>query len=928
MYEQEKQKSIHLLILVCCTIFVLVLSAEAILLGWESSAIVLLYAGIIVSWTIHITGKIPESVCLWIYLGLSMLAFFFYGIHETSIFDMAPVMLMVILIYSTAERYCVISICVMVYFLTMWYDFFFVLDRSVELTPLFVSRILLHFALVYTAGRLSKVVVEKRRQEREVTERKIEELKETNRRTEDFLANVSHELRTPINAVTGISTVMLRKEEDADKRKEIRSVQEAGNRLFNQIEDILDYTEIDTGKIRVSEEPYMISSLVNDIITGNRLLMREDGPELIFDMDAKIPSVLIGDAKKIKKILKHLIDNAIKYTKKGGIYIRIYTMDKPYGVNLCIRVCDTGIGIEKEDLAKITDKFYKTEGGKSRRAGGLGLGLSIVHGMVAAMEGFMQMESTVDRGTMVSISIPQKISDETPVMMIEDRLDLCIGCFLRAEKFEVPRVREYYNEMISHLSSGLDIPLHRVPGMDELEKLTAAQPLTHLVIGKEEYRENPSYFEKIEEKKIEVILVAGDDFALPAGSKIRVFRKPFYSYALVSFLNAGRNGRQDGFQKKHMVCRNVKTLVVDDEPMNLLVAKEIFRGYEMEVETAGGGPEAIEACGKQDFELIFLDHMMPGMDGVETLKKLRKMQADTGRIFTIVAFTANAVSGAREMFLREGFDEFISKPIENSELEHVLKKVLPKASIRYIEDCGKTDETGHENPQDENLPYAEEKCIRENPEEDRMSALQKAGIHTDSGLRYCRDDAEFYMELLGQFARNSAKKQEEIELFFAQRDFDNYRIAVHALKSTAKMLGADALSEMALQAEAAVKNHDEKFIAEHHEELMDEYRNAVQAISHVIDGEDDRKSLPAGKDREEIAQADLIRQLEALKENLPSCEMNRVKPMLLDMGQKRYHGVDMTELLDATLQDVEDFEFEEAGREVDALLKRVRGGEL
>ena len=209
-----------------------------------------------------------------------------------------------------------------------------------------------------------------------------------------------------------------------------------------------------------------------------------------------------------------------------------------------------------------------------------------------------------------------------------------------------------------------------------------------------------------------------------------------------------------------------------------------------------------------------------------------------------------------------------------------------------------------------------------------MSALQKAEIHTDSGLRYCRDDAEFYMELLGQFARNSAKKQEEIELFFAQRDFDNYRIAVHALKSTAKMLGADALSEMALQAEAAVKNHDEKFIAEHHEELMDEYRNAVQAISHVIDGEDDRKSLPAGKDREEIAQADLIRQLEALKENLPSCEMNRVKPMLLDMGQKRYHGVDMTELLDATLQDVEDFEFEEAGREVDPLLKRVRGGEL
>lgn len=317
MYEQEKRKTVHLLILLFCTIFTLVLSAESVLLKWDTGAVILLLAGVIASWTIHISGKLPESVRLWFYFALSMLAFFFYGIHETSIYDMAPVMLAIILIYSLAEIYNIIRICALVYFVTMCYDFIFVLNSAVELTPLSVSRILLHFFLVYMAGKLSKIVVQRRSCERKNTESRIAQLEETNRRTEDFLANVSHELRTPINAVIGISTVMLKKEENGDMRREISSVQDAGNRLYNLVEDILDYTEIDTGKIKVSEEPYTISSVINDIVTGNRFLMKKDAPELIFDIDAKIPSVLVGDVRKIKRIVKHLIDNGIKYTKKA-----------------------------------------------------------------------------------------------------------------------------------------------------------------------------------------------------------------------------------------------------------------------------------------------------------------------------------------------------------------------------------------------------------------------------------------------------------------------------------------------------------------------------------------------------------------------------------------------------------------------------------
>lgn len=318
MYEQERQRAAHLLILLCYTILTVVLAGETLLLGWETLVIVLLLLGVVLSWIIHITEKFPVEISVWFYFALTMLAFFFYGIHETSIYDLAPVMMIIILIYSITEMYNIIRLSVVVYFLTMGYDLVFVLGKSMEITSLSVTRTMLHFLLVYMAGWLAKVAMQRRRLERKNTELRIAELEETNRRTEDFLANVSHELRTPINAVTGISAVMLKKEENADKKKEIHSIQEAGRRLFSQIEDILDYTEIDTGKMKVTKEPYVLSSLVNDISTGNQLLLKEITPELILDIDPQIPSVLIGDVRKIKKIVKHLVDNAIRFTKEGG----------------------------------------------------------------------------------------------------------------------------------------------------------------------------------------------------------------------------------------------------------------------------------------------------------------------------------------------------------------------------------------------------------------------------------------------------------------------------------------------------------------------------------------------------------------------------------------------------------------------------------
>ena len=886
----------------------IVLTGESLLLGWETEAIVLLLLGVVVCWTVHFTEKFPVDISVWIYFILTMLAFFFYGIHETSIYDMAPVMMVIILIYSTTEMYSIIRLCVVVYFFTMTYDLFFVMGKSMELTPLSITRTLLHFLLVYMAGWLMKVVMQRRRQERKNNDSRIAGLEETNRRTEDFLTNVSHELRTPINAVTGISAVMLKREEDAEKRKEIASIQEAGQRLFSQIEDILDYTEIDTGKMKVSKEPYVLSSLLNDIITGSQMLTEENAPEVIFDVDAKIPSALVGDARKIKKILRHLIDNAVRFTKKGGVYVRVYTLTKPYGVNLCMEVSDTGIGIEKEDLEKITEKFFKSDGGKNRRTGGLGLGLPIVYGMVTVMEGFMQVDSNLNDGTTVTVSIPQAVADAAPGMVLENRASLSLACYVRLEKYEIPKVREYYNEMISHLVTGLDVPLHRVSDLEELKKLVSVYRLTHLFAGREEYEESRQFLDSLDQD-VEIIVVADERFALPDNGRVKLLNKPFYSFMIASVLNAEASGDTEILKEKRMLCPGVKVLVVDDEPMNRRVAEEIFKRYQMQVQTAESGRMAIDLCEREDFDLVFLDHMMPEMTGVGTLKRLRKIHTDCGRGLTVIAFTANAVSGAREMFLEEGFDEFVSKPVEHSELEHVLRKVLPKSAITWVDENIENIKKGDKNFE----------------KDSRHEVVQ---INTKSALAYCKNDMNFYQELLHKFVVDADKKKSEIDHYFKREDYDNYRIVIHALKSTAKMIGADALSELAQELEAAVQNKDIGYVREYHEEMLLEYSRVVDRISETLDGKKNDTDKPIAKNEAEISGDELLERLTELKEGLAAFEIDKSEAVISEMSETVYMGKDVGEFLREVRKDVEDYEFREAKRKVEKLLDRVKGGEM
>jgi CheY-like chemotaxis protein len=443
------------------------------------------------------------------------------------------------------------------------------------------------------------------------------------------------------------------------------------------------------------------------------------------------------------------------------------------------------------------------------------------------MGGFMTMESTQGVGTTVRVSIPQRVVDPAGCMSLTNRQNLCLGAYLHFDKYPDPNVREYYNRMVSNIVHGLGVQMHRVDNIDNLKRLVSSVSLTHLFIAEEEYGTDPTYIEELAHEII-VVVVADSDFEMPPDSRARILEKPFYCFPVVTILNMELGDEQSELKMK---CPGLEALVVDDEPMNLTVAKGIFKGYGMNVTTVLSGREAIDICRERTFGIVFMDHMMPGMDGIEAMKAIR---ADKGslssREMPIVALTANAVSTAKEMFLSEGFDGFVSKPVEIAELERVLKRVLPPSAIEYETVSGERTEAGN-----------------------IYSSLKKAGIDTGAGLRYSQRDVELYHTLLKQYVKEASSKQEKINSYYKDKDFKNYEILVHALKSTSRMIGAQDLSDRAKKLEDLSKAGGTAITGEMHDSMMAMYKKITAAIAKSLDLDNEQASKEEKKEEKKPA---------------------------------------------------------------------------
>ena len=635
---------------------------------------------------------------------------------------------------------------------------------------------------------------------------------DANRAKSDFLANMSHEIRTPMNAIVGMCELVLRESDISDTvRERCRNIQNSGKSLLAIINDILDFSKIESGNMELIEDKVDMAAILDDVITMTMTRKKNKRIEVMVHADPDIPRGLIGDEVRIKQVIINLMTNAVKFTHSGAVTLKVSYTTQEEGINLKISVEDTGIGITEENLKKLFTSFQQVDTRKNRSIEGTGLGLAISKRLVTQMGGTISVSSEYGQGSIFSFEIPMKVSDPSPFIKVKDPEKLYAAICIDFKRFGDPAVERHYASIMNELSEQLKVKILHASLPNELKNAISGRKITHCFIGKEEYLRNQEFFMELA-SDINVVVIQDFTDAVSLPSEIKCIYKPFYTMSAALALN-----NEIGQDKKELTgisapfsAPGARILIVDDVEINLKVATGLMRPYNMEIITANSGKAAIDILHSKDIDLVFMDHMMPEMDGVEATGLIREMGGEYYKKLPIVALTANAVSGAREMFKEAGFDDFIAKPIEPAVLDRVLKKWLPKDKIEESVVNGNSRQYG-------------DKTTQQKAEESKTKHIQVEQGIINAG---CGEDG--YYEIIEMFVSGSEESISRINSFMEAEDWKNYIIKVHGLKSTALTIGAVQLSEYAKKLELAGKAGDYAVIKKENAELMNLYKDVLQ----------------------------------------------------------------------------------------------------
>ena len=514
------------------------------------------------------------------------------------------------------------------------------------------------------------------REKRKMEKLRLEILEESNRAKSRFLARMSHEIRTPMNAIIGMAELALRSDKLSTAHEHIFTVKQAGTSLLAIINDILDISKIESGKFELTPHDYLLSSLLDDVVSIIRMQTIESHLRFIVNVDINIPDSLYGDEVRIRQVLLNLLGNAVKYTDSGGLVaLRIRgEMDGENMINLTIDVQDSGIGIRKDDIQSLFYEYTQLGREKSNVVEGTGLGLAISKHIVEAMGGDIRVRSDYGKGSTFTATFPQKVAMDSGKSLV--RVENA-----KEKSVLVYEDRDIYAESLLSTMDNLGVECTSVcDGADLLEKLAGGK-YAFAFISFGLYKKNIEAVAKLETQTKIVILTEFGEAVQE--SKMIVLTMPTHSLSVANILNDEREsflyrGRTEFTTS--FTATDATVLVVDDVITNLKVMEGLLSPYGVQVSLCKNGPMAIDAIKNNRYDMVFMDHRMPGMDGVEATERIRRLDADDGYYakVPIVALTANAVSGMREFFLDNGFDDFMHKPVDTIKLNSVLEKWIPK----------------------------------------------------------------------------------------------------------------------------------------------------------------------------------------------------------------------------------------------------------
>ena len=410
-YEEERLRGVHLSVVIVLTICVAAISVSAVSLQWnEVWLLPFLIAGAAFGWVVHVRQFFSAEARLWFYAGVAMATIITDGVHATSVFDFSISIVLALVLFSQTNHKNVLHLCLIVHaFLLANHVVMLLQGRGTAETELIVAELIVHTAIVFAVYRMAVNIVTSRMRDADEEEHEIERLSEMKKNTEDFLTNVSHELRTPINAISGIGSVMLREAKEEASAERAEHIVSAGKQLSDRIEEMLDYTEIDTGRLLITEEPYMISSVINDVTTECSFYPEQAAERIKITVKDGIPEKLLGGGKWIGKLLRHQIESAVKATDTGEIMATVFAVKRDYGINLCMDVHYRKAVVSRDTVLRVMGTSLSEQKGAYQSIDEADLKLRIIYGLAHAMGGFVRIRSSRSQGTHLQVSVPQQV---------------------------------------------------------------------------------------------------------------------------------------------------------------------------------------------------------------------------------------------------------------------------------------------------------------------------------------------------------------------------------------------------------------------------------------------------------------------------------------------------------------------------------------
>lgn len=487
-----------------------------------------------------------------------------------------------------------------------------------------------------------------------------------------FLANMSHEIRTPMNAIVGTSEILRRSNLTKNQEYYVGNIINSSQGLLTIVNDILDYSKMESGKFQLLEEEYDIESLLFDVTTLATVRLGEKDVSFQMLVDESVPVSLVGDMPRIKQVLVNIVGNAVKFTEHGYIRVHVSVIEKDKKTYLKMDVIDTGSGIRKQDLSKLFISFNQVDTHHNHNKEGTGLGLAISMGLCKMMEGNIQVESEYGKGSTFTLTMEQK-------RLKQDKLlQTCPTSNIRLLILEESKeMREFYKENLKRLHI-------------KHYTLCATEESFWRLLEQEEYEyvfAKPSIIQHSKciamGKKAQRIILLNQREPESVGKHLTIY-SPLFGVQLSKLLNDHLNKEENCIQTNQNEeidpLPNIRILVVDDNDLNREIACDILAFFQIETEGAASGKIALSLLQNNDYDLVFMDHMMPEMDGVETMQAIRSLEDPKYQKLPIIALTANATKEAQKMFIKMGFDDFMAKPMDIKKLSLILEHWLRNIS--------------------------------------------------------------------------------------------------------------------------------------------------------------------------------------------------------------------------------------------------------